>query len=369
MSNPLGNNGGRSYDFQVQPVKISCNFVVQSADTLGQASLKGAGVEQVFMYSSAGGSATAAGNPLTVADVSPGYILVQLENNYERYVSGYGGFVSPITGSAINIASGDLTIGQPYIITSVGLPAKQAVTIAPHADSSGNLAGSWFNLFDSYGNNYVMWIYVTGVGGTPPVGVGGVPIQVTIAENATAANITTAISGVVLALSSAVQGVNLPLGVAPFTESGAGGATLTLTATNYSIIPGPPAAGVIAGTAWTFAQTVYNTNLACWQGCGLMPGVVPAVGASFVATSTGVSTGGASTGQVYAPGVSGIDSIEVIGDANQMIKPIPMGYSPNVGGWILMQCLLDGVLTQPADGTVIGLTFGMEAKSVLIKGQ
>lgn len=451
MSNKLGNNGGRSYDFLFQPVKIDCNVIVDSANGngLGTRSLKGSGVRNVFMNTSAaitgtvattaaqitaisqGTSALQVGMPVqgtgipagTVitqilsssavaisqtptgnhssesityqgvgaggfANPNPaaGFAVIQLKENYYKYAGGFSGFVSPLSGSTVAINSTALSIGQPYVIVSVGSGPAGAVTIAPGAgDSSGSLAGSWFQLFDGYGNTYIFWLYVTGVGGSAPVGVGGIPVQVTIAENATVDNITTAISNVALALANAAPaGVKLPSGVAPFTSSGAGTATLTLTSTGGFTIPGPPGNGVIAGTAWTFAQTVYNTNQICWQGVGLQKGVAPNVGAAFVATSTGVSVGGGSTGLVETPSVSGVLPPEVVGDPSQTLNPAAQGSSPNVGGWLLVQFLaptqatVDGqagtfispmIPTAPANGSVVGMSFFVEAKSVVVAGE
>ncbi len=372
-SNRLGNNGGRSYDFLFQPVKIDCSFVVDNSQATGISGLRGSGVQNVYMYS----SAPSAANPLSSASLSAGVVWVQLANNYYKYAGGFSGFVSPQAGSEIAINASALSVGQPYVITTVGAGPAGAVTIAPVADIAGSLAGSYFNLYDGYGNNYLMWIYVTGVGGSAPVGVGGVPVQVTIASGATAGNITTAISAVALALAdSQPAGVHLPAGVAPFTSSGAGGATLTLTSTGGLTIPGAPQPGVIAGTAWTFAQTVYNTNQKCWNGVGLPKGIVPALGASFVATATGLSVGGGSTGMVKVPGVSGISKVEMIGEANVELGPVPMGGSPNVGGWVMAQCLAASsssvttmIPTQPAAGSRIQLSFFVESKSVIVAGE
>ena len=142
--------------------------------------------------------------------------------------------------------------------------------------------------------------------------------------------------------------------------------------------PGPPAAGVIAGTAWTFAQTVYNTNQVIWNKLGLPAGIVPNVGASFVAKVSGVSTGGGSTGLAILPGVSSIVSTEVVGDPNQTLNGVPMGSSPNVAGYIMVQFLAPTVSgsaydtpmipTAPANGSVCGMSFMLESKSVIVAG-
>lgn len=100
------------------PIQIDCNFVVDSTNGngFGIRSLKGF-VSNVFMQTSA---TPAAGNPF-INSVSKGLILVQLVEQYNKYLGGYAGFVSPTTGSALSISSSSvLTIGQVYIIVSVG---------------------------------------------------------------------------------------------------------------------------------------------------------------------------------------------------------------------------------------------------------
>ena len=62
-------------------------------------------------------SIVAAGSPNPAA----GYILVQFQDNFNFYYFGTSGYVSPLTGSNISISgSSVLTIGQPYVIVSVG---------------------------------------------------------------------------------------------------------------------------------------------------------------------------------------------------------------------------------------------------------
>jgi len=450
--NQLGNNGGRMYSFGAQPVLIDCSVVVNKANTSGTASVKGAGVQKVFMYSTAGGSATAIGNPLTVSAQSQGYALIQLNSNYNRYLGGFSGAVSPLTGGNVNIDATDaaLTIGKPYVITSAGHGPAGTVTIAPVADVSGSLAGKYFMLYDSYGNNFCIWFNVSGVGMQPllgppaigavngqPAGVRGLKyVQQTIATNASAATIGAALVLTIQNLDSGVQGVK------SFTASGT--TTVTVVSTAFLPVAGIPQDGstvvpaigpaipviftiasgsATAGSVWTdgsghlytvtttvssgttlvtsgigqpvgssltfvsgagsttalsfssaaagyatgfsFALTVSDTNLADWNAVGLPRGLTPTAGQSFVATATGA---GGSTGTVKAVGVSGILSVEVVGDPNLSFAPMPQGGSPNVGAWLLVQFMglpssgQTPVLTQPADGSVIGFSFYVDAR-------
>lgn len=115
--------------------------------------------------------------------------------------------------------------------------------------------------------------------------------------------------------------------------------------------------------------TVLGTaTLANWLAVGLPPGIVPAVGVSFIATST-ASIGGSAEVAPAASGYSGIDHIEVVGNANATIAPIPVGGSPNLGGFIYLACLFEGALTAPAAGTAIGLQFYLGQSSVMVKGE
>ena len=212
-----------------KPVQLDCNFVVDATNGngLGIRSLKGPGIAQVYMHTSA---TPAAGNPNPLS----GYILVQFQDNFNRYFFGTAGAVSPVTGSNLSISgSGVLTVGAPYVITSVG-----------------------------------------------------------------------------------------------------------------------------------------TSSQANWAAVGLPLGIIPAVGEAFFASVTGSGVG---SGTVKASGVSGISSIEVIGDPNQTIGANFNGASimgGSAGAYMILQCLNgSGVVTAPAAGSVIGLSFFMGNSSILVQGE
>lgn len=417
MGHALGNNYGKFYSFLSKPVDLDLNFTVDSTNGNGYGvrSVKGQGVKNVFMATSAsmtgtthsgtnvidsisgGTSALVVGMPIagtgipagtkilqivdsgsilvtknstgnhsseTITYVAPGspmvntgissasvgYALIELEYNYTRIYAGPSNIVSPSTGNTIAINSTSLTVGQPYIIASVGHAADGTVTIAPVADVSGSLASTWFRLYDSYGNTFIIWFSVSGVG-QAPVGVSGTLVQQSISTNDSASTIGTALVVTIEnLLAQTPQNPGAPA-VDSFTASGTSTVTVVSTQANpHGPLPGAPADGAIP-TGFTFAVTKSNSNLENWQAVGVPPGVVPAVGVSFIATSTGQSTGGGSTGLVVAAGVSGIVSIETIGDPNGSLAPIPMGGSPNVGGWILVQFLAPVVTVPVTAGT------------------
>jgi hypothetical protein len=364
----LGNNGGRMYSFGAQPVLIDCNFVVDNTNGngLGIRSLKGQGVENVFMHTTA--SPGKGPNGLVNPNPAAGYALIQLQANYNRFLGCYGGAISPTTGSnlAITSSAAALTVGQPYIITSPGHSASGQATISPVADVSGSLASTYFVVYDSYGNTWVMWLSVSGVGARPqlgnaaPDGTAGLHyVQVSILQNATAAQIGAALVLILENLPSGIAGVD------SFTATGTTTVTIVNTRTSEPYkLPGVPQDGVIP-TGFTFALTVNDSARADWIAVGLPAGVTAAIGAAFTATSTG---SGSSTGTVMAVGASDVMQIEVVGDPNASIAPVPQGGSPHVGGWILVRFLglpSSGqvpLVTQPAQNTVIGLTFEVDAR-------
>ena len=163
-----------------KPVQLDCNFIVDASNGngLGIRSLKGPGIANVFMHTTAsftgdthtsilidnisGGTASlvpgmpvsgsgipagtlissivssssvnltqatsssASGVTVSYAGVgstnpAAGYIMVQFQDNFNRYFFGTSGFVSPLSGSNINISgSAVMTVGNPYVIVSVG---------------------------------------------------------------------------------------------------------------------------------------------------------------------------------------------------------------------------------------------------------
>lgn len=366
MANSLGNNGGRTFSFLNRPVLIDCDFVVDSTNGngLGIRSLKGMGVKNVFMNTSAmPGTNRGYTNPNPAA----GYALIELDSNYNKYAGGFAGFIAPTTGStSVAINSTSLTIGNPYIITSAGVGSAGTATIAPVADVSGSLASTWFRLYDAYGNTFIVWFSVSGVGAAP-IGVSGTLVQQTITLGSTAATIGAAL---VLTIQNLPSGIS---GVSSFTASGT--TTVTVVSTSNMPLAGVPMDGVIT-TGFTFALTKSKTNLQNWQNVGLPKGAQPLVGASFIAIATGDTTLGTSTGTVAAVGVANINTVQVIGDPNQTIGRAPMGGSPNVGGMLLVQfvaptssSVTTPIATAPTNGDVVGMSFLVEQGSIIIDGE
>ena len=113
-----------------------------------------------------------------------------------------------------------------------------------------------------------------------------------------------------------------------------------------------------------------TTTLAQWHTAGLIPGVTPAVGQSFIALAT-ASFGG--TGHVGAPGVPTTQIITVVGDPNSMINN--SAVAANAGAYFVMQFTAPTdastttlVAANPADGAVVGMCFRFDGSSVTIDG-
>lgn len=113
-----------------------------------------------------------------------------------------------------------------------------------------------------------------------------------------------------------------------------------------------------------------TATLAQWQAKGLPPGLTPTVGQSFVATATGTIGGSAAVQQAS---VSGITSVEVVGDPNQSLNN--SSIAANGGAYLLVQFLAATnsstttlIPTAPADNSVVGMSIYMDISSVTIDG-
>lgn len=113
---------------------LDCNFVVDSTNGngFGIRSLKQSGrVATAFMHTSAAPGTAYNGqvNPNPIA----GIIQVTLQDNYNTYLGGSAGFVSPLSGTPILVTAG-LTVGHAYVITLVGTTTQaqwQALGLSP----------------------------------------------------------------------------------------------------------------------------------------------------------------------------------------------------------------------------------------------
>lgn len=130
MANRNFSSGGKIYSMHTMPVLIDCNFVVDATNGngLGIRSLKGPLVQNVFMHTSA--PLAGSGNP----NPAPGTIVIQLQDNYNRSLSGFSSIVASLSAGALQIDAAALTAGVAYVITVVGDATAaqwQAVGVPP----------------------------------------------------------------------------------------------------------------------------------------------------------------------------------------------------------------------------------------------
>lgn len=97
--------------YHTAPVLVDCNFTVAVGDTggLGITGLKGTGVRNVYMHTSA---TAAAGNP----NPANGIIIVQLADNYYKHFATYSSIIAPASGSDVTTTVANTT----YTITTLG---------------------------------------------------------------------------------------------------------------------------------------------------------------------------------------------------------------------------------------------------------
>lgn len=117
--------------------------------------------------------------------------------------------------------------------------------------------------------------------------------------------------------------------------------------------------------------TLGNATLAKWQAIGVPPGVTPAVGVSFVALTNG-GAGNTLTSRVQVPSVSGISSIEVVGNPNVSTNS---NIASNAGQFVLLQFLGStvtmGAYTPAGTNSApafTGSALGNHAHDLLVKG-
>ncbi len=118
--------------------------------------------------------------------------------------------------------------------------------------------------------------------------------------------------------------------------------------------------GMVIGTPYTISLLGAST-LAQFQAAGLPMGFAPAIGMPFIATATSIA-GGA---KVQIAASSDIEHVELIGSAlNFQASP-----QPGRGPFIIVQFMADDVITAPADGTTISLSFYLSNSSIRVQGE
>ena len=110
-----------------------------------------------------------------------------------------------------------------------------------------------------------------------------------------------------------------------------------------------------------------SSTTAQWVAAGLLPGITPAIGVSFIAAAN--IAGGGMAQAVSAS--SGIDHIEAIGDPSQMqtLGQFTAQGNPTSGTQLILAAYSAGALTAPTNGSVVGLSFYLSNSSVQVQGQ
>jgi hypothetical protein len=138
------------YQFETYGVLLSCNFIVDSANGngFGLRSLKGAGFQSVFMHTSATPGVV---KGITNPNPASGVIQVQLQDNYYKYLGGFSGFVSPVSGSTLTsttthtaytiVSLGTATLAQ-WQAAGVRVGVTPAVGVTFIATATGTIGGS-----------------------------------------------------------------------------------------------------------------------------------------------------------------------------------------------------------------------------------
>lgn len=123
--------------------------------------------------------------------------------------------------------------------------------------------------------------------------------------------------------------------------------------------------GLTAGVAYTIT-ILGDATAADWLAIGVPAGLTPAVGLSFIAASTGH---GASASARVAPSAaagSNVFSVEHVGNPNQSIGPsiAAQGFGSQVILQFRKSTSDASAIQQPADGSIINLTFMLSNSSV-----
>ena len=134
-----------------------------------------------------------------------------------------------------------------------------------------------------------------------------------------------------------------------------------------SPVSGTPLTATTSGTAYIIVSLGTATR-SQWQAVGLPKGITPAVGVSFVATSS-ATIGGSAAVETTAAAGTGISTIETVGDPNLSINPDPT-KSQGYGAYFILQTRnYSGAVTAPADGSVLSIAMYLSNSSIQVQGE
>jgi len=136
---------------------------------------------------------------------------------------------------------------------------------------------------------------------------------------------------------------------------------------NVSPVSGTPLTATTAGTPVIIVSLGTSTP-AQWYAVGLPLGLTPAVGLSFVPTVS-ATIGGSAAVEVTAAAGTGISTIETVGDPNLSINPLPSANQGFGAQLILQTRNYSGVITAPANDSVISLAMYLSDSSIQVQGE
>lgn len=156
----FGLNGKSVYVNITKPQIVFCNYIVDSTNGngLGVRSIKSNGyVESVFMHTS---STPGVVNGFTNPNPAVGYALVRFTNNFNYYLGGFSGQITPTTSNTTTA----LVTGNVYVITVLG------TTTLAQWQSYGLFPG----LTPTVGQSFISKVTAS-ISGTGKVGLPGIP--------------------------------------------------------------------------------------------------------------------------------------------------------------------------------------------------
>ncbi len=183
----FGLNGKSFYTNIAKPQEVSMQFTVTPTNGVGITSLKSNGyVESVFMHTSTTPGTT---NGFTNPNPLAGYGIIQLKQNFNHFMGLSAFSVNSPTVTATKIDNSALTVGQVYVIstlgnstaavwTAIGVPA--GVTPAVGVAFTALTVGAGANTSTSR----VMLPSVSAISSVEVVGVSDVMIASNVASNA-----------------------------------------------------------------------------------------------------------------------------------------------------------------------------------------
>lgn len=114
----FGLNGKSFYSNVCKPCEVNLQFTVTATNGLGVTSLKSNGyVRNVFMHTS---TTPTANDGYTNPNPAAGFALIQLKQNFNKFLGMRYQIQSPNSGSDVKIDNSAMTAGQAYVITTLG---------------------------------------------------------------------------------------------------------------------------------------------------------------------------------------------------------------------------------------------------------